>query len=347
MRKTSVQEIHFGDEPSIDQSFDLGNALNWYSMVEDSKKSKKYLVAYLKKKNKKKAQIVSTIPDSYFYSTLGWVARLLDRGAEIPQSELNWFNKKLKDLISNSDNFIKAKEKDDQVKTVRKSPIDLMKQSLRENIIGELDAVVDNRDLKFDVISFLKKNEVAPRTARYIKSFFQPELEYVELALKGDKLAKEYYGQSTKEVTKLVKVLRYIIDESNKYANSTRKPRKRTNQLKNFLYKQKDTSLNVSSINPKKLIGAKSAYIFDTKTRKLTYLVATEKGLDIKGTTFLNVDDEKTVTKTVSKNECIGVVQKLSKSKVRASKNVLNNIKTKNVRSPKRTTNNFIILSAF
>lgn len=348
MRKTSVQEIHFGDEPKINEDFHLGAALNWYAMVEDSKKSKQYLITHLKKKNKKTAETISKIPDSYFYTTLGWVARLIDRGAKLEKSDIKWFNIKLKELIENTEQLVEEKENQEPV--VRRSPEELMKKSLRETIIGELDAVVDDRDFKFDVYSFLKENEVASRTAGYIKDFFQPELDYVNLAISGDKSASEYYNQSKRELNKLAKVLQHIVDESNRYSANTKKARRKTkpkSKLKSFLYKSEDADLQVASINPNKLIGAKEAFLFDTRSRKLTYIVATDDLLDIKGTTFLNIDDEKTVTKRIAKSKCAEIVQKLVKSKVRASRNLVNNITTQNVRSPKRTTNNFIIISAF
>lgn len=61
--------------------------------------------------------------------------------------------------------------------------------------------------------------------------------------------------------------------------------------------------LHFESYPPERLVGARKAYVFDTKARKLTVYHATDAGFTFSGTTLKNVDAGKTMEKTVRNPE--------------------------------------------
>ena len=69
-------------------------------------------------------------------------------------------------------------------------------------------------------------------------------------------------------------------------------------------YATEDTDLNLVSINPAEVIGAKEVWVYNKKTRKLgKYVAEAYKTLSVKGTTIINYDESKSVSKTLRKPE--------------------------------------------
>jgi len=68
-------------------------------------------------------------------------------------------------------------------------------------------------------------------------------------------------------------------------------------------YCVQNTDLNLVSVNPVDIMGAKELWIYNIKTRKLgKYVAATDAGqLGIKGNTILGYDSKKSIAKTLRK----------------------------------------------
>jgi hypothetical protein len=88
-----------------------------------------------------------------------------------------------------------------------------------------------------------------------------------------------------------------------------RKPRKARpktpeQQVKGIKYLKKDPDLKVESIEPTKIVGSTSLWVYNVKVRKLTkYVSLPGTTLTLKGTTVQNMDVEKSVSKTLRKPE--------------------------------------------
>jgi len=68
-------------------------------------------------------------------------------------------------------------------------------------------------------------------------------------------------------------------------------------------FKASDDKLGVTSVPPAQLVGAQSAVVYNTKTRKIgIYTSLNSSGLTVKGTTIGNYTD-KSVQKTLRKPE--------------------------------------------
>ena len=68
-------------------------------------------------------------------------------------------------------------------------------------------------------------------------------------------------------------------------------------------YKKDDKALGIVSLNPTQIVGAKEAWVFDVKTRKLTKYVAddTAGSLSVKGASIIGVNQAKSTSKTLRK----------------------------------------------
>jgi len=75
-------------------------------------------------------------------------------------------------------------------------------------------------------------------------------------------------------------------------------------QVSSLKYKKIDPDLKVTSVDPTRIIGASTVYLFNAKTRNLTKLETNKKtGFEVKGTTIQNVDIENCLTYNIRKPE--------------------------------------------
>ena len=86
-----------------------------------------------------------------------------------------------------------------------------------------------------------------------------------------------------------------------------KKPLSKEKVVRKVKYATEDTDLNLVSINPAEVIGAKEVWVYNKKTRKLgKYVAAADSGtLGIKGTAILGFDTKGSIAKTVRKPEVV------------------------------------------
>lgn len=115
-------------------------------------------------------------------------------------------------------------------------------------------------------------------------------------------------------IEELMAALDFIIDQ----AKATRKPRKAKPKSADKLvdklkYLKADPKYNLASVNPVDIVGASELWVFNVKTRKLGKYVAANpdptgsrrdgSGLQVKGTTITEFDENLSVQKTLRKPE--------------------------------------------
>jgi hypothetical protein len=67
-------------------------------------------------------------------------------------------------------------------------------------------------------------------------------------------------------------------------------------------YSKENKELKIVSVNPVEIIGASELWIYNSKTRKLgKYVAASYQTLNIKGTSIINFDADKSTCKTLRK----------------------------------------------
>jgi hypothetical protein len=98
------------------------------------------------------------------------------------------------------------------------------------------------------------------------------------------------------------------------------------------------------SINPEKIVGAKTLLLFNTKTRALQYYVSDNpNGLTVKGSTLKDYDPDKSYSKTVRKPE--EVLPKLTT--IKKAEKIVSEIKAVEKKLTGRVNKDTIILKAW
>ena len=322
MRHASVKDFEktlAGGEPTWkDGQGSLSAALNWYNYHSDAKESKKFALSYLKEIGapKKDIEYLEKVSDTEFQN-LGFVCRIKLRGGPISNYNQNWI-----DAF-----FIRLKKK---VQPIAETKVTETKTiSIQERVaektrdyIGEIEGAIDDcfylREFKnvFDPYELMRSLEIKGAHTKHIVPVYEKKLEEIEIVIKGkdEQLVEGYSFLSKKQLKDYASLLKCIIDDCGRIAHTaklTRAPRKKKVKpvdkvIEKLQFKKEDNEYKTASINPVDIIGASQLWVFNTKTRKLGCYNATDSGgLNIKGTTLTNFNEETSVHKTIRKPEVV------------------------------------------
>lgn len=323
MRHATVKDFEkalAGGEPSWKTGEgSLSAALNWYNYHSDSKESKKFTLSYLKEigTSKKEIEIIEKVSDTDFQN-LGFVCRMKLRGAPLTEKNEQWISTFIEELKKKSP--VKKEVEETEPKVV----VSIQERVLEKtrDYIGEIEGAIDDcfyvRDFKtvFDPYDLMKTLDIKGAHTKHIVPVYQKKLEEIEEAIKGkdSQLSEGYSFLSKKDLKEYASLLKRIIDDCAKIAHTaklTRAPRKKKAKsvdkiIEKLQYKKEDNEYKVASINPSDIIGATQLWVFNTKTRKLGCYNATDvDGLNVKGTTLINFNEETSVQKTIRKPEVV------------------------------------------
>lgn len=323
MRHASVKDFEkalSGGEPSWKTGqTSLSSALNWYNYHSDSKESKKFTLSYLKEigASKKDIELVEKNPEGEFQN-LGFVCRMKLRGAPLSEKNEEWISSFIQRLKTNNAPVAKVEE---TTPTKVVSIQERIAEKTRE-YIGEIEGSIDecfiSRNFKttFKPYELMKTLDIKGAHTRFIIPVFTNKLTEIEEALKGkDKDLVDGYSYLKKsELKEYANLLKTIIDDCTKIAHTskvTRAPRKKKAKpvdkiIEKLQFKKEDNEYKVASINPSDILGSSQLWVFNTKTRKLGCYNATDVGgLNVKGTTLINFNEETSVQKTIRKPEVV------------------------------------------
>lgn len=323
MRHASVKDFEkalSGGEPSWKNGeTSLSTALNWYNYHSDAKESKKFTLSYLKEinTNKKEIEIIDKVSDDEFQN-LGFVCRMKLRGAPLSEKNEKWIFNFIKNLKN------KTPIKNNIVNTETKVVISIQERVAEKTreYIAEIEAALDDclmvKDFKdiFNPYDLMRTLDVKGAHTKYIVPVYQKRLNEIEETLKGknEQLTEAYSFLSKKQQKEYANLLKRIIEDCAKIAHTaklTRAPRKKKVKpvdkiIEKIQYKKEDNEYKTASINPADILGASQLWIFNTKTRKLGCYVAKDAdGLNVKGTTLINFNEDTSLQKTIRKPEIV------------------------------------------
>lgn len=306
------EKIVSGGEPTFttDSISKIGiiRALNWYSTNRDAKASIKYVTEYFKKN---KLKLNTDALESQVH-TFGWVCRIVSRGAVLSKENKQWFDERVK-LCT----LTKEKATVDAPVSNVISIQDRIKQKTDE-IAGELEGSIDDYILsefkKIPSPQSIMQDKIKPvHASRIVDAFKKSRTEIYDALSSDDDQLKEGYSNFTKlQLKKLLAYYDLIINDAIKLSDEvkqTRKPRKRKVKTPDQLVSKvsvlkEDDTLKLKSEEPKKIIGASQVWIYNVKTRKLgVYHADDASGLSVKGSSVINFNDQKSVSKTLRKPE--------------------------------------------
>lgn len=183
-------------------------------------------------------------------------------------------------------------------------------------ILGEFEGAYDEVVLKksnnFKPYDFFKGHNVAQSQIGKFENLIKQRQTEIELAQKaGDPQLKESYKHyKASDFKRHMAFFKACLEDIEQYRQvkkaskkaRIKKPTSKDKLVSKLQYLKEDKNLKLVSINPIDIIGAKELWVYNCKTRKLGRYVAEDSAeLGVKGTTIINFDVIKSVTKTIRK----------------------------------------------
>jgi hypothetical protein len=321
---------HSIDYTSDDYNINLIRALNWYSNDKDKKDATKYIRDYVKLNMPSQLKVYDKVDEKDIICTQGWVARIINTGANLsPEHKFN-FNMFVEKLLVEK---IKPKSviTTDTPVSVRPSIQESIKDNAKE-YIAELEGKLDEylvTNVPIILYNDLKANQTPQPYIPYIRDWATGKMLQMLDVMNSDdpQLLEGYSYLGKRQLKAYVKMLETFVEDCNKYQQfkkANRKPRVIKEkpagiQVKAVQYQLKDEELGLQSVAPSNLVGATQAWLFNTKTRKLAvYRADDAKGFSVKGTTLQNYLPEQSSQKTLRKPaESIPMLMAASKIQLR------------------------------
>lgn len=354
MSKTAyknTQQVGYGKEPVWDFDIDSPNFseeltikfpqfFNWYSMTKGAKEAKKYLLDYFITKGINDSELITFVqsyPDKAFHRTVPWLARIVSK-AKTPVPD--WFVEKIDTHI---ENLKEEKRQADLEKQNQTKQVATTKPLIRFGYICEMLEVLSkyvlafgdgkNKDIYFNSVQYLQSFEFTGEETEIVLTSIQRQLSEYKFSLEDPEIDEAYSFMS---VPKRKRVVEFLIGEiksvenllknsSNRKTVSKRKrkvvPAKVVRKLK---FKRECEELKIKSESPVSLVGAKTAVLYNTKTKQMQIYVADPNGLTVKGTTMVNFDTKHSSGRVVRKpEEFLSNIKELSKTQILSEFNKL------------------------
>lgn len=346
MRSTKILEKQFyGDEPiykgTVTES-QIARALNWHNYMSDEERGLSWLLEYLRKSGYSPEVIsgIRSAPKNRIRPTDFWLARIALMGATLPQETLDRFSQR---ILEASNHKPKAESPTPVISVQERS------RRATWNLITDIEEQLD-RDPQFSLETFLKTSEASAGGIEAVRKYYTPHLEEVN---SEDPQVAEAYGP---RLNKWKKIYSRMIQDCDKLLDNKkslpkeRKPRKvkvksPADLVKRMKYMPKDSELNLTSIDPQKVVGATQLWVYNTKYRIIgVYTTNSVKGFSVKGTSLLNFDSEKSVGRKLRKpKEQLQLFSQQGKVGLRT---YLSNIKAKDIKLNGRINKDIILLKA-
>lgn len=336
----------------------LQRAISWYWGKGTKRDKKRWVLDYCKH-SKMDAETIKCIAQNGIksYSGIGYLCRMLTRGAPLPDETTQKITREIEDL-KRTGAAVLAKRQGTALPSIQERT----EQKYRE-YLSDIDAFVDSvvdacvkkQEMKFDPAGWATTHGVKAlycgKIAAYIENTYLQEMA-TAYSGKDEQLVEGYSFLTKPRFKKLIQMLSETANAFRIFADekrSERKPRKKKQKspdqiTKKVKYLAESKEYNIKSVSPEKIIGSEMVVVFNEKYRTLTVLFAKDpRGLSVKGTTIINYDEAKSVSKKLRKPK--DVLSKLTG--VRAVQTVMNTIKTKPAKMSGRINENCILIGAY
>jgi hypothetical protein len=324
IRGKFADEKYLGPEPDLRgevTNAQIAQAYNWYNYFYDSDQAKTWVVEYIKEFYKTDKELIKNVNriDANHCRTCGWCCRILLLGGNLPEDIKQRNLAKIRSLASrfSSVGDEASEEEGGTQKEEVKQVISIQERvtNRANELIADIEVHLDNyyRDeTQFKASDWLSQNDVKPQIAQRIADYYKPLYSEAYDALNGkDEQLREGYSHWKKPKLKAyVEFIKSIISAAETrsvIAKAIRKPRKKKEKPASVLvaklkYKEKDETYNVTSVDPKQIIGCNQLWVFNTKYRTMAvYNAMGPAGLGIKGCTVTGYDEKTSIVKKLRK----------------------------------------------
>ena len=338
-------------------------ALHYIQHELQPKQLSKALVLYAKNHDDYNHALIRMLSDCWT-SVGGKYAHMINNGAVLPEDVQAGLDNHMVELTARA-KAVKA-EKDAEKKVEEKKatgPVLTVQDRMRmqaEEIGALFDSWLD--DLMAGKVKSVTK-EMDPSKhmtlagfkagqARYIRGFYEPELDLVQevIAGKDPQLVEGYSNVAKSSLLRVSKLLDSIISAANMVETVSKVQRKTRKKkapsvdklVSNVKYCARFDELGIASVNPAGIIGASEVWVYNTKTRKLGKYVANDAaGLTINGTTIKDFSGESIAKNLRKPKEQLKDFMGAGKVKLRK---FLGEIKAVDVKMNGRLHNDVVIL---
>jgi hypothetical protein len=295
-------------------------AFTWYNYHYDKKTVKELTIDWLVRNDRQRdAKDFARVPEATIRNQTGWLCRMNIMGLDLNEHELLTVDTAITEhlrTVRAIREVVKAAEPD---APVRPNIQDRLREKLSE-AAGEIEGMYDEMIMAgakmsadYKPITLLRGMNVAPQMVGDIAQHWKARLEELEEVVRGkDAQLVEGYGNFGKlQLKSLVKFAEQVIADCGSYVQIKkveRKPRQKKavspeRQTQKFKYLSEFGELKLKSVPVTGLVNAQEAWLYDTKKRKLIYVVAdTHAGsFTVKNNMLIGFDPTNSIQKTLRK----------------------------------------------
>jgi hypothetical protein len=324
-----VDEKYTGTEPEWDTEqalamtdfeFDhkLRRCFYYYNYFYNQKDVKKHVVEWLKtNKEYTKDQIKAfeRSSDKSISMTACSLIMAHRKGMPLKPRHIEFLTSSIQSAINSAD--------PETIEVVAEAKVEVYKPTIQDRlnektseIIGEIegyyDEVHENKKCDFKAYDFLTRNNVAQsQLGKYVEFFTKRRVELEQAQAKEDpQLVEGYKMYKTADFKRMLTFIDKMLADIEQYRGvkkATKKARvkkapSKEKVISKMKYCKSDTTLKLVSCNPADIIGASELWVYNTKSRKLgKYVAAAYQTLNVKGTSIINFDEAKSISKTLRK----------------------------------------------
>jgi hypothetical protein len=364
---TKTLEKAYGNEPvwgaesyatENEVDFALQKAFNWYWNKGSNREKKRWVLDYCKY-IKMNAEDIKCVAQNGIksYSSIGYLCRMLSRGAPLTEQTKQKITTDINSLKNTGAVILSKRQKSDLPSIKERT-----EQKYRE-YLGDVDVLVDSIidaytnkcNMNFDPKGWAITHKIKPlhcgKIAGYIETNYLQEMVSAYDG-KDEQLVEGYSFLTKPRLKKLIQMLSETVNIFRAFADEKkcdRTPRKKKQKspsqiIKKMKYLPESKEYGIKSISPEKIIGSEVVIVLNEKYRTLTVFFAKDpRGLGVKGTTIVNYDEVKSLSKKLRKPK--DVLSKLTG--IRSVQNVLNFIKTKPLKMSGRINENCVLVGSY
>lgn len=336
-------------------------AMHYVQHEIQPKQLTKALILYAKNA-KLDYKLLNVLGDSWT-AVAGKYSYIINQGAELPENVQIGFDRLIGELTERAER-IKAERKEvtKKIEKTNAGPILTVQDRMRMQAEGIgavfdewLDDLMSGKAKKMDTmepITQMKLSDFKAGQARWVRSFYEPELALVQEVLTGkdEQLVEGYSNVKKSCLLRVAKLLDKILTATTMIETVSKAQRKTrvkklpsvTKQIARLKYCERHDETGVASVSPAGIIGASEVWVYNTKYRKLGHYVAQDaSGLSVKGTTikdFSTASIQKTLRKPKKQLKDF-----MSSGKVKLRK-FLDNIRAVDTKLNGRINTNIVIL---
>ena len=313
-------EPEWRSQPDVERMSKIIAAFSWYNYHYGKKEVKECVIDWLIRNDRQKdAKEFAKVPDSAIRNVTGWLCRMNTMGLIFNEKEELQLNDMIRGHLESVHSIREIVKKAEEPEVVKPNIQDRLREKMME-AAGEIEGTYDDMiqagakmSADYKPITILRGRNVAPQMVGDIAAHWKKRLDELEevLAGKDPQLVEGYSNFGKLQIKNLVKFAEQVIADCGSYVQikkTERAPRKKKpvspeKLTARFKYLKEFEELNLKSEPVTKLVNAQEAWLYDTKKRKLIYVIAdTHAGaFTVKGSALIGFDTTNSVQKTLRK----------------------------------------------